>query len=378
MSLLVLLLISILLFLCTHFLFRSYSLHQAAVAQNWTERGVKALAAHHPEDAVADFRRAAPYASDERKMQRLLAEALAASGHYQEATAYYRSLWEEEPGSGIINLSLARLAAHRGEVEEAIKNYHAALDGTWDGDGAKRRPVVRMELADYLMSQSRLEQARNELLIAFGNSPEDTPLRLRIASAMERTGDYESALTQYRKILQQTNAPLAAFESAGKAAFSSGEYSLARLYLQKAVNHPDFSKEAASVQDQTREQLRDSIQILSLLPSSNLPQKQRAARILRIHQIVAERIKDCTDNLQSQKRPLPESLSTALQTWASFPNPLKAQKLLQSEDLAEKVFSSALKVEQAAASACGAPSGENALLIKIAETSKMAEGQKIQ
>ena len=93
----------------------------------------------------------------------------------QEATAYFNTLWEAEPGNGEINVQLARLAARSGNEDAAKRFYHAAIYGNWEGDGYLRRRDTRLELVRYLISRGQFDPARSELLVAAGNAPSSDP-----------------------------------------------------------------------------------------------------------------------------------------------------------------------------------------------------------
>ncbi len=374
-ALVVLLAITILLFIITHVLFGLYSRHQTAVAENWIRRGIQALQSQRAADAVNAFRAALPYASDEHQIQLMLAQALAAAGHDEEATAYYRTLWEREPGNGAINLALAHLAAQRGDIYGAVAYYHAALDGTWDGDGSRRRPEVRLELAEYLIQQKHLDQARNELLIAAGNATEDPDLRLRIAALMEQAGDYGNALSLYRKLLQHGPARLTALEGAGRTAYTRGNYLLARNYLERTLNHPDFQREPENRRDELRNQLRDSIHILLLYPSWNLSSSVRAERIAHIDQIAEARLASCMTDLHSSNRPIPETLKDLSVQWSALPVKRTPAKIAADGALAEQILGLSYKVELETAKVCGQPTGEDLLLEKIAAAPQAVEAQ---
>src|SRR6185503_1698304 len=121
----------------------------------------------------------------------------AADNRPLEATAYFNSLLEAEPGNGLIHLQLARLAARDGKADEAEEHYQRALDGTWEGDGYVRRREVRLELARYLISRKDYPRAQTELRTAAGNAPKDPGLQLHIAGLMEQAQDPADALSIY-------------------------------------------------------------------------------------------------------------------------------------------------------------------------------------
>ena len=105
--------ISLVLFGITLGLFRSFEAHRDSLGRSWAAQGQAALAHHDPQAAVPALRAALSYKPDERPYQLLLAEALAGSGHLDEATNYFLNLWTARPGDGFVNLQLARLSRTR-------------------------------------------------------------------------------------------------------------------------------------------------------------------------------------------------------------------------------------------------------------------------
>ena len=167
-----------------------------------------------------------------------LATALAQAGKDQEATAYFTTLRESAPGDGTINLELARLAARAGNESEAILYYQSALDGTWQGNGYDRRRQVRLEMARYLISRREYNQARNQLLIAAGNAPDEPDIKLEIAGLLEQANAPRDALSIYQILVARRDPPFAALEGAGRTAFSLGMYRLAGEYLEPGPLQP--------------------------------------------------------------------------------------------------------------------------------------------
>ena len=199
------------------------------------------------------MRSALAYAPGQRSIEIDLAEALAGAGRTQEATSYFTTLWEAEPGSGIINLQLARLAARQGNETEALERYRASIYGNWEGDGTVRRRTVRMELIDYLIDRHRYSQAKAELIIAAGNAPDDPAIKLQVAALMEKAGDPGNAGQIYKTILQHAPHNLPATEGAARTAFALGNFVQARDYVDKALANPAEARESA----QERQDLHD-------------------------------------------------------------------------------------------------------------------------
>ena len=221
LTLLSLLLATGVLFAVTLFLFRSFTAHRQELAQRWSQRGQAALQTGRPDEAVAALRTALAYAPEERAYELLLAQALGEAGHVEESYNYFLGLWDTEPGSGFIDLRLARLAAKKNDVQGAVNYYRAAIYGTWEGDGTVRRREVRLELAQYLMAHGEADSARTELLVAGGNNPGDVAFRLTLAGLLEQAGDPGDALAYYRKVLGQEPRNQTAWAGVGRLEFEA-------------------------------------------------------------------------------------------------------------------------------------------------------------
>ena len=229
----------------TNYLYQSYASHQVELANRWLERGQQAMRDGKPQAAIDALSSALAYAPGQRTIQIQLAEALASAGRLQEASVYFNALLETQQGDGLINLQLARIAARQGNESQAIEDYQRAIYGSWEGDGYVRRRSVRLELINYLISKQRLDQARNELLVASGNAPDDDiTVQLDIARTMEQAQDPSDALNLYKKILRHHASLREALEGAGRTAFQLGRYLEAKRYLAHALEGPGVDQEA--------------------------------------------------------------------------------------------------------------------------------------
>ncbi|HLH34178.1 MAG TPA: tetratricopeptide repeat protein [Alloacidobacterium sp.] len=369
LALLSLFAIVIILFFVTLALFHSFSVHRQELAQRWLARGEKALHAGQPLAAIDALRSALAYAPDDDTMQIELAEALAAAGRTQEAVAYFNTLLESRPGSGMINLQLARLAARQGEESKAIDYYQAALDGTWEGDGYIRRREVRLELAKYLTDRKQYDRARNQLLIAAGNAPDDVNIEIHIAAMLEAAQDPANALHLYQKALQHRPARLQALLGAGRTAYDLNRFLQAREYLERALNHPDFEKQPSEIQAGFRNMLSDSDHILLLYPGDDLTIRARAIRILGNKKIAQERLADCL----SSKTAVSQELQNLASQWQQLPSPLRLLQLEQNPELEQTIMQLVYQTEQVASRECGAPTGNDALLLKISQAPEAVE-----
>src|ERR1700745_26612 len=110
-------------FLAVTGLSRAHQAQRQALGDRWFKRGGADLNAKNFKAAVTDFRAALLYSPDDYSYQLNLAEALIGDGHRTQAWAYLMNLRDREPDDGVVNLELARIAAQRGETDDAVRYY---------------------------------------------------------------------------------------------------------------------------------------------------------------------------------------------------------------------------------------------------------------
>lgn len=367
-SLLTLFLITVVLFTLTWFLYRSFENHREELGRRWKLRGEQALQRGQPKQAVEALRSALAYVPDQ-DTEIDLATALAASGRTAEAAAYFNTLWESKPGDGTINLQLARLDARQGQESDAIRHYESALDGTWEGNGYNLRRQIRLELASYLLSRGRVNQARAQLLIASSNAPDDPTIKLQIAAMLEQAKDPVSALAIYRAVADSRTAPLAAFEAAGRTAYALGMYRVSAQYLGRGAATPAFANLPAAEQAADRAMLNASNRILVLFPAFDLPDRTRAQRVLDAKLRAHTRLAACSASAATPLAPL----APVIARWGQIPTRLTALQLEQQPELVQSILQLVYDTETVTAQACGAPTGDDALLLRIARNPAAVE-----
>ena len=369
----------------TYLIFRSYSQHQSDAAVRWKRRGDAELAAGHPERAVFDLRTALGFAPDSRATQIELAGALAQAGMtatgatqaglLREATVYFNTLWEKEPGNGDINLQLARLAARQQQTSTALQHYHAAIYGVWEGDGTVRRRQVRLELVHFLINQSRFSEARDELLIAAGNDT-STPAMLEVAGLLETAHAPSDALHLYREVADRHPVVVAALDGAGQMAFLLGRYRMARAYLDKALTASNAEHPLAD-RALTEKNFQIANAVLAAYPSPALPQRERLRRVVLAHESARQRFMTCaaavnaTDNTganaPAKTAAADADKMTALAArWQSARPHLTVADMADNAQLEQAAMQLVYDTEQITERACGEPTGENAALLRIA------------
>ena len=365
-----LLLVTIVLSGITLFLFRSFTAHRAELAQRWSDRGHDALQAGRPDQAVVALRTALSYAPAERSYELLLAQALGDAGHLEESYNYFLGLWETEPGNGFINLSLARLAAKKNDTQGAINYYRASIYGTWEGDGVVRRREVRLELARFLMAHHDMSSARTELLVAGGNNPGDLGLTLTLAQMLEQTGDPHDALTSYQKVLTQEPDNQTALIAAGRLEYEDGRFDQAHDLLERAVHGQGHTGTGIS-QDVTT-MLENSEKILTLSPSKKLLARERTERILKARDIAKKRLDSCNAQV-STAIGAPSSLQSLNARWMEQDATANRSALLRDPLKQDANVKLIFDTEVQTSQICGAPTGDDALLLLLARTPKAME-----
>jgi tetratricopeptide (TPR) repeat protein len=397
----------------TNFLYQSYASHQLKLADRWLQRGEQAMRDGKPQAAIDALSSALAFDPNQRDTEIKLAEALASAGRIQEATVYFNSLLETQQGSGLINLQLARLAARQSDESQAIDDYQRAIYGNWEGDGYVRRREVRFELIKYLIEHQHLDRARSELLVASGNAPDDDiSVQLEVARTMELAQDPGDALHLYKTILRRHPSLREALDGAGRAAFQLGRYMEAKHFLSHALEGPGVDQEPAAAIAKSRDSLSQATRLLALYPSSRLRPSERIAHVLTDRKLAMARLAECTQDraagaangsaqasapaaknsspLQSfasrfSRHPAPptphptanpapvDPLLGLTQRWQQLPVTISASDLEKDPELTQAQIQLIYDTELVTQQVCGAPAGDDALLLRIAQSPNQVE-----
>jgi len=403
LTFLVLLTVASVLFGVTYFLFRSFESHRDDLGQRWAQRGEAALRAHQPEQAIVALRAALNYAPDEVSYQLLLAQALADSGHTDEAAAYYLNRWETTPGDGLINLQLARLARQKDNSQQAVEYYRAAIFGDWGANGAERRRQVRMELSDYLIQRRDLAAARVELLIGASNAPDGPRSDLLYADRLQSAGDLNDAMKYYDKAIADSPHQSEALEKAGRVAYALGNYRKARSLLDRALKYVTSSGKgeskiatgAAAIEQREQSiialaQNADRMQELNL--SRELPARERFTHLAAAAAIAQKRLNSCVAQVQASANaaagtasapilsgpraaqitpatsssPLPPDLQALAVRWKTASSPANRRALVNDATAQDNLTALIFDTEMISAAVCKQPEGDDALLLQMA------------
>jgi tetratricopeptide (TPR) repeat protein len=221
------------------------------MASAWYRQGQAQLKEDNVDGAIQSFRNAATNDHDNSEYTLVLASALAAGNHLEDARQVLMRLRNSAPESGEINLNLARLSAKEGKLSEAIRYYHNALYGTWPPDQLLIRTNVRTELVRLLLTTGDTSRALSELLILSSDVPDTEQAHNQVGQMFLQAGDLQHALEQFNRVLRLNGKNVEALQGAGQASFNLGNYDDARRFLDAAVSNGDKSEETADLLETT-------------------------------------------------------------------------------------------------------------------------------
>jgi tetratricopeptide (TPR) repeat protein len=349
----------ILLFLFTATVSRMYHKKVHVLADDWFAAGEERFQAGDAAGALTDYQNALVYSPNNTKFQFHLAEALAAAGRYDRARPYLLALLSESPGSGEVNLQLARIALANNSRPDALRYYQGAIYGEWPGDAITMRWQIRRELCEYLVSKGDINQAIPAVIDLAENTPESDPGRLKIVGRLLlETQQWSRAQQLYRSMLGIDRYDEEALAGAGRAAFELGEFSAAL---------EDFNRLSPERRDQAdiapaHEMAHRVLAMSPYLAGLSLQVKaQRAANALSMAQAQA---KNCASQtgLSLLETPPRTDLQIAYATSQTMEGSWGLRDLEKFPDRLESAMQTTFEIENAAAKACGEPQGDNRAL----------------
>lgn len=373
--------VGVVLFTATWFLTHSFEQRRETLATHWFDAGQQALANSQPKAAIADLRSALFYRDSDLYRLRL-AEALAQANYTDQAKAYLLNLWEERPGSGNINLELARIAARQHNVADAVRYYHGAIYGVWDSNAIEHRLETRLELIRFLLQQNRTSSAYAETTALASSIPPDNPQVQTLAGDLfARTGDSGNALTQYEMALKNDPHSLPALSGAAQAAFASGKFREAKQYLEEARRQSPNDAALTTLLQQT------DLVLASDPLERHLPRAQRVQRTLMAFNQAGVRLQQCgapvslsiAAGAQKNANIAPASsasnvnnnqpardLAPLATEWNNLRPRMNSRSVSLNSDFIESAVDLVSRIEQATAKTCGPPTGLDWALMHLA------------
>jgi tetratricopeptide (TPR) repeat protein len=339
---------------------RGFQQMQLSTAERWHDRGLQALHAGDATAAVADFQTAILHNRDNSDYLLDLARALAAAGKESQARAYLLGLWQDQPGSGELNLQLARIAARQHNVPEAQQFFHGAIFGVWQSDPIANRIAARRELINFLLAERKESQALSELVALSATVQQDAPLETEVGELFLRDGQPNLALKSFQEALDHAPRNATAAAAAGKTAFDLGQFTLARNFLERAVRLNPADYASASL-------LRSASTIEAVTPfDSGLRYSDLQKHVLHDFHIVGARLRSCAQAKDLDLSAGQSQLAADAQHWSVLRRKMTPAGLRADPDLMETTANLELDIEQQTSIVCGEPSGEDLALLTIA------------
>lgn len=338
-----------------------------SLGNQWFESGETSFQSHQMAAALVDYRNALVYSPNNLLYQFHLARALAAAGHGDEARSYLINLLAEAPGSGEINLELARIAAQQGVRSEALLYYHSAIYGVWDKDPLEQRWNVRRELCEYLLNRGDEQDAQPDLIaLAQEVPPGDIQRQKEAASLLLHAGLWPRALEEYQAILKSHSRDEDALAGAGTASFQLSQYPRAISYLER------LSRERRSDPD-IESMLEASRQVESANPFvPGLSAVEKAKRTFDALQRAQQRVSDCAHQHGESTSAVPPVARLQMLFATSQQEMAKDWSeagLQRNPDRVDPAMSFVFEMEEAAMQECGAPTeSTDQILLSIART----------
>ncbi len=329
------------------------------MAAIWYREGERQLGSGQVEKAIASFRKATTNVLGNRTYTLALANALAAGNHDAEAEQTLLRLRESDPEDAEINLQLARLAAKRGGVPDAVHYYQNALYGRWTGSRVdEREQQLRTELIRFLLGHQQRNMALSELLILEAELPPSATARVEAARFFEEAGDAQHALKNYAEAIQLDKNNVDAQIGAGETAFRLGDYPQAEPYLKAALKlRPEAQK--------TSQLLSVTEMVLSDDPlEPHLAKQERQRRLLLGFEQARQRLENCLsqtpDNQGNTELAALKEQALALASKLGSKAPPDAELTRSGVELN-------YKIEQAASANCGEAQGLDQALLLIGQ-----------
>jgi tetratricopeptide (TPR) repeat protein len=360
-------------FAAVNHLVARYNANQQARGRQLYSLGLNETTAGDYNAAIDAFRAALTCDPTNSQYQLSLARALRDSNdprRLDEAESYLLALWQRAPQDAAVNLALARVAAHRGSIEDATRYYHNAMYGVWTSDPDANRAKARLELIQFLLKKNATANAESELMALAAELPPNPAAHLQAAQLFEQSLDYAAALAQYQEVLRLSPGNSDALAGAGDAAYHSGNYEAAKRYLEAAVK--------ADPQDTNARQLLATTElVLRSNPfRSHISDVERNRRITAAFDQAGKRLTECAQQTgvdlnatASAETTAPFSPLTNLQSrWLAAKPTLALLRSPAETDLPDEIMDVVFEIEQQTATACGPPQGiDLALLLSSRE-----------
>jgi tetratricopeptide (TPR) repeat protein len=331
----------------------------ARIAAIWYKEGERQLGSGQIEKAIESFRKATTDALGDRTYTLALANALAAGDHDAEAEQTLLRLRETDPEDAGINLQLARLAAKRGDVPDAVRYYQNTLYGRWTGSQVdERERQLRIELIRFLLGHQQRTMALSELLILETELPPSAVAHVEAARFFLEAGDTQHALKNYAEAVEVDKNNVDALTEAGEAAFRLRDYQKADQYLKAAL-------ELNQAAQKTHQLLSVTEMVLSDDPlDQHLTDRERQERLLLGFEQARQRLESCLSQTSDGHG---TAELVGLEDQALVLEPELHSKRPPDSELIRSGTELIYAIEKATSAACGEPQGLDQALLLIGQ-----------
>ena len=359
----------ILLFSFTAFISRQYHKKIHTLADEWFAAGEERFQAGDPNGALTDYQNALVYSPNNTKFQFHLATALVEARHYDQARPYLLVLLSESPGSGEVNLQLARIAAQNNALPDSERFYQGAIYGEWASDDPiGMRWQIRREFCDFLISKGAINQAIPAVIDLAENTPDGDSARLKVVGQLLlRTQQWSRAQQVYRSVLSSDRRDEEAIAGAGLAAFELGEFADALDDFNRLSPERRAQPEIARAYEMAHRSLAMSPYL------GGLSEQVRAQRAENALSLAQARAQSCARQLGISllETPPRTELQITYATAQTMGDNWNLRNLRDFPDRLEAAMQTAFSIENAAAKECGEPQGDDRALWLLGRSRNM-------
>ena len=195
----------------------------------------KQLAQGQVDDAIASFRNALAYGTDDLKVRAALGLALVQAGHFNEASAYLSDVAGKEPQNGAVWNGLAAIALEAGDTRRALDLLRQAVSKEWPARSEQSHRNAQLQYADLLAKNGRKNEAV-PLLLSFIERVGDDPASARKAADLVRSiGSFEQAEEAYTSLANHFPADATAWIRLGEAQLSEDKTAAALVSYRRGL-----------------------------------------------------------------------------------------------------------------------------------------------
>lgn len=348
-----------------------FNANQQARGRKLYSDGLSAANAGHYDEAIDAFRAALTCEPTNSQYQLSLARALRDSNdprRLEEAESYLVALWQRSPQDAAVNLALARVAAHRGNIEDATRYYHNAMYGVWNSNADANRSKARIELIQFLLNQNAPDKAESELMALATSLPPNPAAHLQAAQLFAEAHDYNGELEQCKEVIHLEPSNASALACAGQAAYRLGSYTQAERYLREAVTADPHDNDS-------RDLLANTELIIRANPfHSHISDAERNRRISTAFDQAEKRLTECAkqSGVDLKLTTGPPQLETLQSRWTATKPDLELLRSPGETDLPDAIMDVVFQIEQQTATICGTPQGPDLALLLISQKREAA------